>query len=314
VEFHLGFQTGAIVGIQKEATRFGFGPFTQAAPAKAVFSFDPTCRVLTTLGKTFDAISFIGGGLPLFEESTGPWGPGIYDRSHPDWLERNLHLWQTVQGWAQCVQERKWREEDDIDDDECPYGEGNDVWMAFYYTVTMDLPFDPGQSARRSKIWKHAARWWHQGTWNEQLRKDISAFFKWILALLRGNKERVNEFLEEDMIKEPSDLPEDKIKMWDMLLAIYCNKDQGLIDFHHTVWECQRGRTFFVTKTGWIGTVEGMIQEDDVVVLLAGLEMPIILRPVEDRFRVVGPAYVHGMMDGVQWPKTPNELNLISLV
>jgi hypothetical protein len=39
-------------------------PLFKAAPAKAFYSFDPTCRVLTTLGKAIDAISLVGGRFP----------------------------------------------------------------------------------------------------------------------------------------------------------------------------------------------------------------------------------------------------------
>jgi hypothetical protein len=39
------------------------------------------------------------------------------------------------------------------------------------------------------------------------------------------------------------------------------------------------------------------------VALIASLEMPLILSPVEEQFQVVGHAYVHGIMDGEGWPK-----------
>jgi hypothetical protein len=265
----------------------------------------------------------------VFEESSGPWGPDIYDQRHPNWVERNLQLWWAVQGWAQCVQERKWRKEDggdgddgdgddgdddDGDDDDEPrYRNGTTYELAFYYTVIMDLSlFSAGDPVRRSKIWEHSPG--QPLKWVEEASKEIRGFLGWNYALLRGNKERENDFLELDMIEKPGDLSEDKSTEHDMIIRLWYEENEELKDFHHTVWQIQRGKTFFMTKTGWMGTADGTIQTNDMVVLIAGLEMPFILRPVEDYFRVVGLAHVLGMMDGEQWPKNLSELDLITLI
>lgn len=57
-----------------------------------------------------------------------------------------------------------------------------------------------------------------------------------------------------------------------------------------------------VDSVGHLCTVPASMQVGDTIYLLAGSTVPIVLRPVahETRhlFKVVGPAYVHGIMDG----------------
>jgi hypothetical protein len=60
-------------------------------------------------------------------------------------------------------------------------------------------------------------------------------------------------------------------------------------------------RRFAYTRRGWVGLVpEGVRIADSIVVLLGG-QMLYVLRSSaagEGRFRLVGEAYSHGMMDG----------------
>jgi hypothetical protein len=42
-------------------------------------------------------------------------------------------------------------------------------------------------------------------------------------------------------------------------------------------------------------------QQGDSVVFLQGSEVPMVLRPVQDRFNFIGESYVHGLMDGCFW-------------
>ncbi|KAK4032503.1 heterokaryon incompatibility protein-domain-containing protein [Parachaetomium inaequale] len=59
-----------------------------------------------------------------------------------------------------------------------------------------------------------------------------------------------------------------------------------------------RGRTLFATAGGRLGLGPENVQTGDVVTILLGTPVPIVLRPAADRFRYVGDAYVHGIMDG----------------
>ncbi|KAI1360710.1 heterokaryon incompatibility protein-domain-containing protein [Xylaria arbuscula] len=73
--------------------------------------------------------------------------------------------------------------------------------------------------------------------------------------------------------------------------------------FHDTIREMLSGKSLFLTDdTQYIGIAGDAIRKEDVVALLSGLEMPIILRPTENGYKVVTWAYVHGVMEGEMWP------------
>src|SRR5436305_4813459 len=100
------------------------------------------------------------------------------------------------------------------------------------------------------------------------------------------------------MISERGELREEALSFYSIML----HDDPRVKDFHHAAWQIQRGKSFFTTAGGRMGTAEGMIQESDVVALISGMEMPIILRPDGDCYQVAAHAYVHGIMDGEAWP------------
>jgi hypothetical protein len=67
----------------------------------------------------------------------------------------------------------------------------------------------------------------------------------------------------------------------------------------------ENGR-FFVSEQGYLGLTRGAVGAGDRVVVLFGTEMAFILRPFEDgKYRLVGEAYVHGIMDDEFLEKNP---------
>jgi len=58
------------------------------------------------------------------------------------------------------------------------------------------------------------------------------------------------------------------------------------------------GRRFFVTGAGRVGIGPRCMQPEDVIVVLRGGGWPFILRKKGDGYWLLGPAYVHGIMDG----------------
>ena len=57
-------------------------------------------------------------------------------------------------------------------------------------------------------------------------------------------------------------------------------------------------RCLFITKKGYLGLGPWNMKEEDVVFLVPGADAPIVLRPAEDKWKLVGEAYVHGIMHG----------------
>ncbi|KAM3066361.1 hypothetical protein ACMFMF_010323 [Clarireedia jacksonii] len=75
-------------------------------------------------------------------------------------------------------------------------------------------------------------------------------------------------------------------------------------------WEKAVGNVFIWTNEGCLGTGPTTVQEDDVVALIPGIRTPLILRAssLEGRYRVVGPAFVHGVMEGQKWDERDVEV------
>ncbi|KAF3035186.1 hypothetical protein E8E11_004011 [Didymella keratinophila] len=73
------------------------------------------------------------------------------------------------------------------------------------------------------------------------------------------------------------------------------------------------GRVFMVTRTGRIGFIPKDALEDDVIAVLTGGRVPIVLRPKDGYYNVVGDAYVHGIMDGEAIEDCSGELQDLEL-
>ena len=52
------------------------------------------------------------------------------------------------------------------------------------------------------------------------------------------------------------------------------------------------------TEKGYVGRAPRWVQRGDKVCILLGSSLPVLLRPVDDHYRLVGPCYIHGIMFG----------------
>lgn len=59
-----------------------------------------------------------------------------------------------------------------------------------------------------------------------------------------------------------------------------------------------QGRKLITTSNGLLGSVSTMGESGNDLYILRGCSVPLVLRPKNDNFEVVGAAYVHGLMDG----------------
>lgn len=76
---------------------------------------------------------------------------------------------------------------------------------------------------------------------------------------------------------------------------------------------CYRTR-LFTTTAKYMGRGLKAIKEGDLVTLIKGLEIPVILRKEGDNYKIKGPCYVHGIMDGEKLPKDEKDWVDIVLV
>jgi hypothetical protein len=68
-----------------------------------------------------------------------------------------------------------------------------------------------------------------------------------------------------------------------------------------------------ITASGLMASVPYTTEVGDRIMILSGSNVPFVLRPVKDHYRLIGPCYVHGIMDGEAWPKDENELEWLSI-
>ena len=94
-----------------------------------------------------------------------------------------------------------------------------------------------------------------------------------------------------------------KTEEWDIMQAILADREEaGLFQMHADYHS--KLKVMFLTEGGLIGTASRLVEEGDMVVLVAGVSVPLLLRPTgqdEGEFKVVGPAYVQGVMYGERW-------------
>jgi hypothetical protein len=57
-------------------------------------------------------------------------------------------------------------------------------------------------------------------------------------------------------------------------------------------------RRFFVSKEGYMGLGPQELEEGDVICVLAGCNVPVLLRKENDHYVLVGECFVWGLTDG----------------
>ncbi|KAK1829418.1 heterokaryon incompatibility protein-domain-containing protein [Podospora conica] len=93
-------------------------------------------------------------------------------------------------------------------------------------------------------------------------------------------------------------------------------QDEAVRTVQHLIMGRVDGNCLFKTTKGMLGIAPKCIQEEDEVFLIAGLGLPMILRPVAgaSTYRLVGPAYIAGVMRGELWPEEDREIVRLDIV
>jgi hypothetical protein len=81
--------------------------------------------------------------------------------------------------------------------------------------------------------------------------------------------------------------------------------------FHQSFLRACTDRRFFVTRKGYFGTGPHELKDGDEIYIVAGGNLPLVLRPVlnskPNTFELIGDCYVHGIMYGEAVSDTPPE-------
>lgn len=87
---------------------------------------------------------------------------------------------------------------------------------------------------------------------------------------------------------------------------------RGELRFRHTMTQAVSGRRIFRTENGYIGLCPQFAKVGDRIVVFAGGRVPLVLRSSGKDWRLVGNAYVHGIMKGELESKHSARLELDS--
>jgi hypothetical protein len=121
--------------------------------------------------------------------------------------------------------------------------------------------------------------------------------------------------------------PEDLVMLSEYLARLDTNEDatekplpqdiQTLIDINQIVHLHNAfRRQLFVTSEGNMGLGPLSMRADDMVVVLRGGILPFVLRKIGESYQLIGPAYLHGIMDGeaVETSKARNEPEMLFML
>lgn len=87
--------------------------------------------------------------------------------------------------------------------------------------------------------------------------------------------------------------------------------------FHERVAKELKDKSYFTTEKGYIGLCFKSMLAGDLVVLVAGIDMPMIMRPEgseSEGYRLIGPSYIHDIMQGEAWNDDENSLDEMLIV
>lgn len=116
----------------------------------------------------------------------------------------------------------------------------------------------------------------------------------------------------------PSWLPKDLHHLtesdeWKIMQAIEQDPKASFFSGHAV--PLSRGKAFFTTEKGYMGTTSYAIAIGDHIILVSGLSIPLVVRQKGDTslFMLMGPAYVQGAMWGEAWRKMAADLEEFTL-
>jgi hypothetical protein len=68
-----------------------------------------------------------------------------------------------------------------------------------------------------------------------------------------------------------------------------------------------------ITQKAFLASVLYATQAGDCIAVLTRSRVPLVLRPTRDNYRLIGPCYVHAIMDGEAFTEDPSELEWFSI-
>lgn len=249
----------------------------KAGGPKALYRIDSGERLLKFKGKFVDEIDKVGSRITVNEDMS------VFAAFQSDWFryegvaEESWEAWQVFCEWVSLVHEGHSQSSISMDD---------------LYQTLVDPQSVPGQRKDSSND-----VFFGPG-------KLEAAFFRWYQALMKTN---------EEVARATPNCKELTRRLWFSKCVFGEASDKDVRAIHFNIWVRTRGKCLLVTKLGRLGLGTGPVSAGHKVCVAAGLGMPLIFQPAGGRYRLIGYAYLHGVMYGECWPAASEELITISV-
>ncbi|KAJ9644140.1 hypothetical protein H2199_004008 [Coniosporium tulheliwenetii] len=113
------------------------------------------------------------------------------------------------------------------------------------------------------------------------------------------------EYFEQEKFRAISHTP-----AWKMTAAANLKAER----FHFMAYLNSVNRVFFTTAAGYMGLGPKSMQPGDFVALFSGMALPAAVRAENGFYRLLGPVYIQGIMDGELWCEEEANLEDILIV
>jgi hypothetical protein len=272
--------------------------FNAAGTSRPSYSFSPDGWRLTVRGTVVDTVMMKTERSPMLgmRSMMAPEEGDIADargteakiKAYQDWI-KTFHMFSTL---STITGTNK-------------YGDRSKHDKAFIRVLLQDFTTIPGSYTQQQEVFDAYLNW----------KRYLSAT---LLGTLFPMSKIEADLRPHD--EKASRLPESlhhltQTNEWKILRAI--EEDPNTAKFERQVILGNRSKTFFATKGGYYGTAPSSIQFGDSLVLVSGLQVPLIMRAVgegQSEFKLLGPAYVQGVMYGEVWPRGENQLKEFTIV
>ncbi|EXJ62883.1 hypothetical protein A1O7_03325 [Cladophialophora yegresii CBS 114405] len=269
---------------------FSYKQFAAAKDSRGGWRFSPDADRLIVSGIIFDSVAFRLEGVTEDYRLGNIWRDrNLRDMISPrdDILDAHRETFEIMTAWVKS------------NPGNC-YPTGEDWEKALLRTLLMDKPTFAS------------------------LYAEFNAYNPWLRATTASDLEFVKIGVENINAADPNrPLPGDEAHLKVYLefqtpTQLFSKVWRSIWKFHLAAESHCRHKCFFHTKKGYFGLAPDPLPTPaapgDVIAVVQGMEMPLLLRPVDGGYRLITHVYVHGIMYGEAWPDDANELEEIVLI